>query len=67
MVTRVEQVALLGKRTPEELAEAGSPMGIKRGSSEMYFVFTVLWFKFCTLTTFYIATDIVPARTLATT
>jgi len=37
-------------------------MGTKRGSSEMYFVFSVLRF-FCTLTTD-IATEIVPVRTL---
>ena len=67
MVTRVEQVALHGKRTPEELAEAGSLMGIKRGSREMYFVFSALWFQLYTLTTFFIATEIDPARTLATT
>jgi len=44
VVARVEQAALLTERTPAELSEAGSPMGIKRGSSEMYFVFSALWF-----------------------
>ena len=44
VVARVEQAALLTERTPADLSEAGSPMGIKRGSSEMYFVFSALWF-----------------------
>jgi hypothetical protein len=37
---RVEWVALSGERTLGG-AKAGSPIGIKRGSSEMYLVFSV--------------------------
>jgi hypothetical protein len=39
-------------------AKAGS-VGMKRGSSERYLVFSVWWFFFCTRTTLYIATIIV--------
>jgi hypothetical protein len=41
-------------------AKAGS-VGIKRGSSEMYLVFSVWWFFFLIPTTLYIATIIVAA------
>jgi hypothetical protein len=42
-------------------AKAGSPIGIKRGGSEMYFVFSVWWFFFFAPTTLYIATGICPS------